>query len=92
MDYNLIITSVIAALSSIAGYFFGNRKSNAETDRIVIENVKQILEVYATTINDLKVEIQELKEKIGNYEKQIDLLQKELQDFRRQMNCDDTRP
>ena len=88
MDYSIILNAVIAGLASIAGYFFGSRKSNAETDRIVIENVKQILEVYATTIEDLKGEIQELKVKIVQYEKQIELLQKELKDFRKQMNCD----
>ena len=88
MDYSIILNALIAGLSSLVGYFFGNRKSNAETDRIVIENVKQILEVYASTIDDLKVEIQELKVKIVQYEKQIDLLQKELKDFRKQMNCD----
>lgn len=88
MDFNLIITSLIAGLSSLAGYFFGSRKSNAETDRIVIENIKQVLEVYATTISDLKGEIQELKVKIVEYEKHIEQLQKELKDFRKQMNCD----
>ena len=88
MDYSIILNALIAGLSSLVGYFFGSRKSNAETDRIVIENVKQILEVYATTIEDLKGEIQELKVKIVQYEKQIELLQKELKDFRKQMNCD----
>jgi predicted RNase H-like nuclease (RuvC/YqgF family) len=88
MDYNIILNALIAGISTLTGYFFGSRKSNAETDRIVIENVKEILGVYSTTINDLKIEIQELKEKITTYEHHIEKLQRELNDFRKQMNCD----
>lgn len=88
MDFNIILNALIAGIASLTGYFFGSRKTNAETDRIVIENVKEILGVYSSTINDLKLEIQELKEKITTYEQHIDKLQKELKDFRKQMNCD----
>jgi len=76
---------IIAIISTTSGYFFGSRKSNAETDRIVIDNVKEILEVYSNTINDLKNEISELKQKISGYEKHIEKLQIELKAFRNEM-------
>lgn len=85
MELEYILNALIAFISSIAGYFFGSRKNNAETDRIVIDNVKEILEVYSTTINDLKVEIQELKLKIEKYEAHIEKLQRELSAFRKEM-------
>jgi predicted RNase H-like nuclease (RuvC/YqgF family) len=85
MDLEFIVNAVIAFVSSLAGYFFGSRKNNAETDIIVIENVKEILGVYNTTSTDLKAEIAELREKIEKYEKHIEKLQEELSAFRTEM-------
>jgi predicted RNase H-like nuclease (RuvC/YqgF family) len=89
MDLEYIINAAIAFISSLTGYFFGSRKNNAETDSIVIDNVKEILGVYNTTINDLKAEIMELREKIDRYEKHIEKLQQELNAFRREMKPND---
>lgn len=89
MDLEFIVNGIIAFVSSLAGYFFGSRKNNAETDRIVIDNVKEILGVYSSTINDLKNEISELKEKIEKYEAHIEKLKTELSDFRKEMRVDD---
>ena len=79
---------IIGLVGTLAGYFFGQRKNNAETDSIVIENVKEILSVYSQTIQDLKSEIMELKDKIDEYEKIIDKLKSELQEFREEMKKD----
>lgn len=89
MDLEIVLNAIIAFVSSLAGYFFGSRKNNAETDRIVIDNVKEILGVYNGTINDLKAEIVELREKIEKYEKHIEKLQQELNAFRREMKPND---
>jgi predicted RNase H-like nuclease (RuvC/YqgF family) len=83
MEY--LIQAVLTMVGTIAGYVWGSRKNNAETDGIIIQNVKQILEVYSETIQDLKQEITELKEKIDSYEKQIECLNKELHEFRKEM-------
>lgn len=85
MDLEFIVNAIIAFVSSLAGYFFGSRKSSAETDGIVIENVKEILGVYNSTISDLKAEIAELREKIDRYERHIENLQQELSAFRSEM-------
>lgn len=81
----IYLTAILTFVGTIAGYVFGNRKNNAEADRIVIENVKEILGVYSQTINDLKQEISELKDKIDRYETHIASLEKELQEFRKEM-------
>jgi predicted RNase H-like nuclease (RuvC/YqgF family) len=82
---DIMLTGLISLITTFLGYWFGSRKTNAETDKIVIENVKEILGVYSTTINDLKIEIRELKDKIDEYEKQIDKMSIELYNFRKQM-------
>lgn len=81
----IILNVVLTFIGSLAGYIFGARKNNAEADSIVLKNVKEILEVYAQTINDLKSEITELKLKVSQYEQQISCLNKELHDFRKEM-------
>jgi chromosome segregation ATPase len=81
----VIITALVSALTTIGGFFLGKRKSNAETDTIVIQNVKEILGVYAITINDLKNEIRELKDKIDRYEEQIENMSIELNELRKQL-------
>lgn len=78
-----MLTGLITLITTFLGYWFGSRKTNAETDKIIIENVKELLEVYSSTINDLKIEIRELKDKIDDYEKQIDKMSKELSNFRK---------
>jgi predicted RNase H-like nuclease (RuvC/YqgF family) len=92
MEENLI-TGIITAIGTFIGYIVGARKSNAETDKIVIENVKEILEVYSTTINDLKEEVKELKEKISHYEGVIEKLNHDIDEFRKQIkNATTQRP
>lgn len=82
---DIVTNFVIGIISTLAGYFFAQRRNNAETDSVVIENVKKILEVYSTTIQDLKEQIIELKDKLDEYEKTIETLKCELQDFRKEM-------
>jgi peptidoglycan hydrolase CwlO-like protein len=81
----VVITALVSALTTIGGFFLGKRKSNAETDSIVIQNVKELLGVYSNTINDLKNEIKELKEKIDKYEEQIDNMSLELTHLRKEL-------
>jgi predicted RNase H-like nuclease (RuvC/YqgF family) len=85
MDLEWITGLLTTFLGSVGGYFIGKRKSEAETDSIVIQNVKEVLAVYAGTINDLKKEIGELKDKIGEYEKHIERLENQLREFRNSM-------
>ncbi len=84
MEY--LINVILTLGGSIIGYLFAQRKTNAETDSIVIANVKEILDVYAKTIQDLKTEIGELKDKIEAYEQQITCLNTELHAFRKEMS------
>lgn len=74
----IIFNFIIGFTGTLVGFIFGQRKSNAETDRVVIENVKEIIAVYNQTIDDLKQEVAEMKKTIKDYEQQIKLLQDEV--------------
>jgi archaellum component FlaC len=85
MDWNIVITTILTALSSVAGYFYGRRRNDAETDKLVLENVKEILTIYSDVIDDLKVEVKGLRDKIFEYEALISKLTREINILRSDM-------
>jgi predicted RNase H-like nuclease (RuvC/YqgF family) len=85
LDWNMILTMVLTAASSVAGYLFGRRRNEAETDKIVLDNVKDILMIYSDVIDDLKNEVKELKDKILEYEEIIGKLTREINTLRSDM-------
>lgn len=78
MDTATILTGLFTFCGTFIGYIYGNRKSQAETDGIVLKNVKELLGVYQNTIEDLKEEIKRLEKKLDDYECQIDAMTAEL--------------
>ena len=64
-------------ITAMAGFFIGKRKTNAETDSIVLKNLETSVNLYAQIINDLKKEIQGLNIKIQELEQKIDVLTRE---------------
>lgn len=85
MDWNMVLTTILTALSSVAGYFYGRRRNEAETDKLVLENVKEILTIYSDVIDDLKNEVKELRDKILEYEELIGKLTREVNTLRSDM-------
>jgi peptidoglycan hydrolase CwlO-like protein len=65
------------ALTGIAGWFAGRRRSNAETDNQVLRNLELSIGLYKNIIDDLKAEIHELNIKIQDLEKRVDSLMAE---------------
>jgi peptidoglycan hydrolase CwlO-like protein len=72
-----LILIVSNALTGIAGWFAGRRKSNAETDNQVLRNLELSIGLYKNIIDDLKQEIHELNIKIQDLEKRVDSLMAE---------------
>lgn len=83
---DVITTGIIGFISTIVGYVVGNRKSRAEANKLEIENVKEVISVYTTAINDLKAEVKELKQQVEKYQSHIEKLETELYSLRTQMN------
>jgi len=64
-------------LTGSAAWFVGKRKSNAETDSVVLKNLELSINLYAQIIQGLKSEIEGLNIKIQVLEKKIDELHAE---------------
>jgi len=74
---NELLLLLSNVLTGIAGWFVGRRKTNAETDSIVLKNLETSVNLYSQIINDLKKEIEGLNIKIQDLEKKIDELHAE---------------
>lgn len=65
------------ALTGIAAWLVGKRKSNAETDNLVLSNLEKSMSIYQDLIKNLKDEIHELNTKIHDLELKVDMLMEE---------------
>ena len=74
---NELILIISNALTAIAGWFVGRRRSNAETDNQVLRNLELSIGLYKNIIDDLKQEIHELNVKIQDLEKKVNDLMAE---------------
>jgi peptidoglycan hydrolase CwlO-like protein len=76
----LIISNI---LTGIASFFVGKRRSDVETDNMVLKNLELSIGVYQKIIEDLKSEIHELNLKIDILEKKVEELMKENKKLRK---------
>ncbi len=72
-----IILLISNALTGIAGFFVGKRRSDAETDNQVLRNLELSISLYKNIIDDLKEEIHSLNLKIQDLERKVEELYKE---------------
>ena len=72
-----LILIISNALTGIAAFFVGKRRSDAETDNQVLKNLELAVGVYVKIIEDLKSEIHELNIKVQDLEKRVDELMAE---------------
>lgn len=66
-----VLLLISNALTGIAGFFVGKRRSDAETDNQVLKNLELSVNLYKNIIDDLKQEIHELNIKIQDLEKKV---------------------
>jgi phage shock protein A len=70
------------ALTATAGWFVGKRKTNAETDNLVLSNLEKSMSIYQDLIQNLKEEIHQLNTKISELETKVDILMKENRELK----------
>lgn len=70
------------AITGIAAWYVGKRKTNAETDNIVLTNLEKSVNIYADLVNNLKEEIHQLNQKISELEAKVDMLMKENRELK----------
>lgn len=78
-----LILLISNALTGIAAFFVGKRRSDAETDNQVLKNLELAVGVYVKIIEDLKTEIHELNLKVQDLEKRVEDLMKENKKLKR---------
>ena len=87
--YNMnseLILILSNALTGIAAFFVGKRRTNAETDSVVLKNLELSVNLYAQIIRDLKTEIESLNIKIQELEQKIDVLHDENRKLKSKKN------
>jgi len=72
-----ILLVISNALTGVAAFFVGKRRSDAETDNQVLRNLELSISLYKNIIDDLKSEIHELNIKIQDLEKKVESLYEE---------------
>ena len=72
-----IILLISNALTGVAAWMVGRRKTNADTDNVVLRNLELSIGLYREIINDLKNEIESLNQKIQELEGKVDKLYEE---------------
>ena len=87
--YNMnseLILILSNALTGVAAFFVGKRRTNAETDSVVLKNLELSINLYSQIIRDLKTEIESLNIKIQELEQKIDVLHDENRKLKSKKN------
>jgi hypothetical protein len=74
---NTMLLLISNALTGVAAWAVGKRKTNAETDNVVLKNLETSVGLYKLIIDNLRDEIQLLNGKMEQMEIKIDELTKE---------------
>lgn len=62
------------ALTAVASFFVGKRKTDAETDNQVLRNLELSVNLYKQIIDDLKQEIHDLNLQVQQLEEKVEEL------------------
>jgi predicted nucleic acid-binding Zn-ribbon protein len=74
---NTMLLLISNALTGVAAWAVGKRKTNAETDNVVLKNLESSVGLYKLIIDNLRDEIKLLNGKMEDMETKIDELTKE---------------
>jgi len=72
-----ILLIISNAITGVAAFFVGKRRSDAETDNQVLRNLELSINLYKQMIDDLKSEIHELNNKVQHLQTVVDELMTE---------------
>lgn len=75
----LLISNI---LTGAAAWFAGKRKTDAETDNMVLRNLELSVNLYKQIIDDLKKEIHDLNLQVQQLEKKVEELMVENKKLR----------
>lgn len=70
-------------LTGIAAWFVSRKRQQADTDNAVLRNLELSINIYVRIIEDLKLEIHELNNKVDTLEKRVEELMAENRKLKR---------
>ena len=85
-----ILLFLYNTITGIAAWFVGKRKTNAETDNLVLSNLEKSMNIYQDLIQNLKEEIHQLNTKIQDLELKVDMLMKENRELKNKKTTKNT--
>lgn len=80
-----ILTPLLTFVGTLMGFWYGSKRNKAETDGLIITNVKALLDLQNETIEKLRTEIEGLRQKINQYEDYITTLKDEIHEMSKEM-------
>ena len=73
------------AVTGIAAWYVGKRKTNAETDNLVLSNLEKSMSIYQDLITNLREEIHQLNNKTQDLESKVDMLMEENRQLKKKL-------
>lgn len=84
---DILLIIIPSLVTSMVTWFFSRRKYRAESQASELDNVQKALEIYRGTINDLKNELEELRQKITIVVAENEALGKQMEELRKELAC-----
>lgn len=82
----LIIPFLTAMASGFSGWFYGRRRSKADTDKAVIGNLDLIIDMWKKTATELEERYEEVLKAMENMRNENELLREKLHELRNVVN------
>ena len=67
-----------SAFSVSLGFMLGRGKAKAETEKIKLENIDKLIDIYKEVTEDLKTEVKALRSEVGELRKENKNLKSEI--------------
>lgn len=83
----ILLIIIPALVTSLATWAFSRRKYRAESQANELDNVQKALGIYRDTIEDLKSELELLREKINVVVAENEALGKQMDELRKELAC-----
>jgi peptidoglycan hydrolase CwlO-like protein len=83
----ILLIIVPSLVTSLVTWFLSRRKYRAESQASELDNVQKALGIYRETINDLKEELEELRQKIAIVVSENEALGKQMEELRKELAC-----
>jgi peptidoglycan hydrolase CwlO-like protein len=85
MNWETVLSILTPMGTALIGFFAGKKKSDREIEQMSLANIEQALSIYKDMLDDMKTrydkEIEDLKKKLTEYQKHIEVLEGKIKLF-----------